>query len=144
MVARIPTHTHTLMIPPTYMVAQYQVKAHSKGISQHPLKMCICDFDLNALFCCWSNRIAGVKAIGFFYFVANFLSLIWPIYQINYYRSNSTAVDNTTLVHIPFLQNGTYEQLLVFAIIFLLVGVVCSAALVWAAMQVKMTQKSLI
>ena len=80
--------------------------------------------------------MAGVKAIGFFYFVANFLSLIWPIYQINYYRSNSTAVDNTTLVDIPFLQNGTYEKVLVFTIIFLLVGVVCSAALVWAAMQV--------
>lgn len=103
--------------------------------------MCICDFDLNQLFCCWSNRIAGVKAIGFFYFVANFLGLIWPIYQINYYRNNSTAVDNTTLVHIPFLQNGTYEQVLVFAIIFLLVGVVCSAALVWAAMQVKNGKK---
>ena len=99
--------------------------------------MCICDFDLNQLFCCWANRLEGVKAIGFFYFVAHFLSLIWPIYEINDYRTNSTAFDNSSLAEIPFLQNGTYEQLLVFIIIFLLVGVVCSASLVWAAMQVK-------
>ena len=97
--------------------------------------MCF-DFDLNQLFCCFSNRLAGVKAIGFFGFVIDFLCLIWPIYEINYFRSNETIYDNSTFVHVPILQDGGYEQILVAAILFFLVGIVCNAILVWAAMQV--------
>jgi hypothetical protein len=98
--------------------------------------MCICEFDINQLFCCFSNRPAGVKAIGFLFFVLDFVSLIWPIYEINHFRSNATAYENTTFIDIPMLQNGGYEKLLVIGVIFFLVGIVCSVILVWATMQV--------
>ena len=52
------------------------------------------------------------------------------------FRSNETIYDNSTFVHIPILQDGGYEQFLVAAILFFLVGIVCNAILVWAAMQV--------
>lgn len=96
----------------------------------------MCDFDLNQLFCCWTNRQLGVKVIGFFYFVINFSFIVWPIYEINYFRSNDSVYDNTTFVQVPMLANGGYEQLLVANIIFFLIGIVCSAMLVWGAMQV--------
>ena len=74
---------------------------------QLPLGSIMCfDFDLNQLFCCCSNRLAGVKAIGFIGFVIDFLCLIGPIYEINYFRSNETVYDNSTFVHVPILKDG--------------------------------------
>ena len=96
--------------------------------------MCACS--TNQLCCCFSDRPAGVKIIGFLYFVLHFISLIGPIYEINVFRSNVTVYENTTLGDIPFLQNGGYEKLLIIGIIFFLSGIVCSAVLVWATMQV--------
>ncbi len=100
--------------------------------------MCICEYDCNQLFCCFKDRKMGVKAIGFFYFVVHFLSLVWPVYEIQNYRSNVTVFDNTTFGTVPMFQNGGYEKFLVFTIIFFLVGLVCSVILVWAAMQVRL------
>ena len=95
------------------------------------------DFDLNVLFCCWTKRGLGVKAIGFVYFVAHFLSLIWPVYELNHFRNNETIYSNSSLFeHVPIFANGGYEQILVAAIIFCLVGLGCNALLVWATMQV--------
>lgn len=99
--------------------------------------MCVCDCNLNQLFCCLDNRPLGVKAIGFFYFILHFLCLIWPVYEINHYRGNTTAYENSTFVDIPLLQNGGYEHLLVLGIIFFLVGFVCNALMVWATTQVR-------
>ena len=63
--------------------------------------------------------------------------MIWPVYEINAFRANQTWYENTTtFTNITLLQNGGYENLLVFGIIFFLAGIVCSAILVWATMQV--------
>lgn len=97
--------------------------------------MCL-DCDPNQLFCCFSNRQLGVKIIGFFYFVFHFLSLIWPIYELNDFRLQGQNENGSAFVELPIVQNGAYEQLLVVGIIFLLVGLIVSALLVWAAMQV--------
>lgn len=97
--------------------------------------MCICEYDCNQLFCCWYDRASGVKAIGFFHFVLFFGALIWPVYELNNYRSDPLPYTNGTFVDVAFLKNGGYESLLVAAIIFFLVGLVVSALLVWAATQ---------
>ena len=94
-------------------------------------------FSTSNLFCFCTDRSAGVKVVGFLYFVWHFLELIWPVYEINAFRANQTWYENTTtFTNITLLQNGGYENLLVFGIIFFLAGIVCSAILVWATMQV--------
>ena len=97
----------------------------------------MCEFNTNLLFCCFTDRPFGVKMIGFLYFCLHFLGLVYPIYELNVVRSNASAYENATFFEdIPFLQGGGYENLLVFGIIFFLVGIVCSAVLVWGTMQV--------
>ena len=94
-------------------------------------------FSTSNLFCFCTDRSTGVKVVGFLYFVWHFLELIWPVYEINVFRANQTWYENsTTFANITLLQNGGYENLLVFGIIFFLAGIVCSAILVWATMQV--------
>ena len=94
-------------------------------------------FSTSNLICFCTDRSTGVKVVGFLYFVWHFLELIWPVYEINVFRANQTWYENsTTFANITLLQNGGYENLLVFGIIFFLAGIVCSAILVWATMQV--------
>ncbi len=98
--------------------------------------MCVCEYNCNQLFCCFTNRAFGVKAIGFIFFVVHFLTLVLPVYEIQNYRNNVTLYENATFANISMFQNGGYETFLVFAIIFFLVGIVTSVILVWATMQV--------
>ena len=77
------------------------------------------------------------KFIGYWMFV---FSKLFSCKEVpDCFRSNETIYDNSTFVHIPILQDGGYEQFLVAAILFFLVGIVCNAILVWAAMQVRVT-----